>query len=128
MNLYTKIKSLQKDVKLPSKKDLKDFRCEFDIWSSETDLYKNKEVENALKDLEGKQEYLPSIGYLYFFLDISSYPYYPKVIYSNEEVIDLPKEEIESLGFGDLDFEQSFNESENAQEMNQPANNQFDIF
>lgn len=48
--------------------------------------------------------------------------------YSNEEVIDLPKEEIESLGFGDLDFEQSFNESENAQEMNQPANNQFDIF
>lgn len=42
-----------------------------------------------LKDLEGKQEYLPSIGYLYFFLDISSYPYYPKVIYSNEEVIEV---------------------------------------
>ena len=41
------------------KKDLKDFRCEFDIWSSETDLYKNKEVENALKDLEGK-------GYTYY--------------------------------------------------------------
>lgn len=41
------------------KKDLKDFRCEFDIWSSETDLYKNKEVEKALKDLEGK-------GYTYY--------------------------------------------------------------
>ena len=41
------------------KKDLNDFRCEFDIWSSETDLYKNKEVENALKDLEGK-------GYTYY--------------------------------------------------------------
>lgn len=34
------------------KKDLKDFKVEFDVWSSETDLYKNKEVENTLKALE----------------------------------------------------------------------------
>ena len=34
------------------KSDLKDFRVDFDIWSSETDLYKNKEVDNVLNKLK----------------------------------------------------------------------------
>lgn len=34
------------------KKDLTDFKVGFDMWSSETDLYKNKEVENVLIKLE----------------------------------------------------------------------------
>ena len=33
------------------KKDLNDFRVGFDIWTSETSLYENKEVENALNKL-----------------------------------------------------------------------------
>lgn len=40
------------------KGDLSKFRVNFDVWSSETDLYKNKEVENALNKLK-------SCGYTY---------------------------------------------------------------
>ena len=47
---------------------------------------------------------------------------------SNEEILELPKEEIESLGFGGFDFEQTLESTENVQELNQTSNNQFDIF
>ncbi len=39
-----------------------------------------------LKEINNYQEYLPKTGYLYIFLDVSSYPYTPKVLYTNDEI------------------------------------------
>ena len=42
-----------------------------------------------LREIQDYQDYLPKEGYIYIFLDTSRYPYTPKVIYTNEEVIEV---------------------------------------
>lgn len=42
-----------------------------------------------LEEIKDYQDYLPKEGYIYIFLDTSRYPYIPKVLYTNEEVIEV---------------------------------------
>ena len=53
------------------KKDLEDFRVPFDVWYSETSLYQNGKIDDALKDLQDNGHVYEKDGATWFRSTIS---------------------------------------------------------